>query len=233
MQHFCASTRQIKEINYQESISSSKWGCTFLTSEKETTTTSQLCLHHVEGGQTGLSPECTSHDYNKAVMEKSKFHGAHDSWHRFQLHFCLFVLVSVYRSITFSYYTDFSWQLPFISSHFSVVIIILLSNSVNGLISVISILPVYSGLPVSIILSIIVMSIYLLFPSSAFYLNRYIKRGRIVLFTFFVFLICSCWHYLALQLIINCHDQICLQSTGRMHHLTFGDYLRKTPNALK
>lgn len=72
--------------------------------ETERTTTSPLCLHHVEGEQTDLWSGCTSHDYNKAVMvnTSAQFLGAPDSWHRLQVLFCLFTLVSVCLKLVIS-----------------------------------------------------------------------------------------------------------------------------------
>lgn len=72
--------------------------------ETERTTTSLLCLHHVEGEQTDLWSGSTSHDYNKAVMvnTSSQFLGAPDSWHRLQVLFCLFMLVLVCLKLVIS-----------------------------------------------------------------------------------------------------------------------------------
>lgn len=72
--------------------------------ETERTTTSPLCLHHVEGEQADLWSECTSHDYNKAVMVNtgSLFLGAPDSWHRLKVLFCLFTLVLVCLKLVIS-----------------------------------------------------------------------------------------------------------------------------------
>lgn len=96
--------------------------------ETERTTTSPLCLHHVEGEQTHLWSGCTSHDYNKAVMVNtgSLFLGAPDSWHRLKVLFCLFTLVLVCLKLVIS---SIPPTLADRWSGFSMVIITFLSHS--------------------------------------------------------------------------------------------------------
>lgn len=85
--------------------------------ETERTTTSPLCLHHVEGEQTDLWSGCTSHDYNKAVMVNTSSQGSWLVTSAPGSVLFVYARFGLFEACNFFYSTDFSWQLPCSACH--------------------------------------------------------------------------------------------------------------------